>query len=108
MTSIDLAGSAGVGLVTAALAAIVVIAALLSYPVLRGVRERRFRPPPDYEPRSDNWGTADSQETQARRFEHDTEREPIELPHDGTRLFPHEMEGFGNLTTRPKRKHPEE
>lgn len=76
-----------------------IIAGLLIWPVIRGVRSRR--PPPPQSPRTEAW-TAHDDTVSARR-------EPNEMPHDGVRRLPHELAGFGTLGSRPvERKKPED
>lgn len=76
-----------------------IIAGLLIWPVVRGVRLRR--PPPPRSPRTEAWTSHD--ETVSAR------REPNEMPHDGERRFPHELAGYGTLGSRPAaRKKPED
>ncbi|WP_436791067.1 DUF6479 family protein [Yinghuangia sp. YIM S10712] len=76
-----------------------IIAGLLIWPVVRGVRLRR--PPPPRSPRTEAW-TAHDSTVSARR-------EPNEMPRDGVRRLPHELAGFGTLGSRPREeKRPED
>lgn len=90
LTQIETAAAGTVALV--AIPAVAVIAILLIIPVVMGVRRRRRPPPPpQHVPRTP---TSDLDTT---------EREPAEMPQDGRRRTAHELPGYGNLGSRPRR-----
>ncbi|MCF2527281.1 DUF6479 family protein [Yinghuangia soli] len=121
------------GTVALAILAVAVIAGLLILPVVHGVRHRR-RPPPEAPPfRAHSWDTPDHRnaseaspqlepdegtgadartdsgsgsgaDTWTAAGPHPEEREPSELPHDGSRMTPHEFPGFGNMSSRIRRR----
>ncbi|MEU8137121.1 DUF6479 family protein [Streptodolium elevatio] len=95
MRTQELAASLAVPLTLAFIAA-VIVAGLLIWPVVNGVRQRR-RPPPD-NAREVAWTAHDDNVSHAR--------EPNEMPRDGRRRLPHEIAGFGTLSSRPRPDEP--
>jgi hypothetical protein len=96
MNTQDLAAGLAVHLTLSAIA-VVLIAGLLIWPVVRGVRRRR--PPPPRDPRPTAWSSHDDSVSAAR--------EPYEVPRDGIRHTPHHLAGYGTLGSRPREEHPE-
>ncbi|WP_436771549.1 DUF6479 family protein [Yinghuangia sp. YIM S09857] len=95
MRTQELAASVAVPLTLAVIAA-VIVAGLLIWPVVNGVRQRR-RPPPD-NAREVAWTAHDDNVRHAR--------EPNEMPRDGRRRLPHEIAGYGTLSSRPRADEP--
>ncbi|WTW99786.1 DUF6479 family protein [Streptomycetaceae bacterium NBC_01309] len=95
MRTQELAASVAVPLTLAVIAA-VIVAGLLIWPVVHGVLHRR-RPPPE-NAREVAWTAHDDDVSHAR--------EPNEMPRDGRRRLPHEIAGFGTLSTRPRAHKP--
>ncbi|NUU21292.1 MAG: hypothetical protein HOV68_07220 [Streptomycetaceae bacterium] len=96
MDTQDLA--AGMALpITLSAIAVLLIAGLLIWPVVRGVTRRR--PPPPRDPRPSAWSAHDDNVSAAR--------EPYEVPRDGIRHTPHHLAGYGTLGSRPREEHPQ-